>query len=92
MSSVVPQFGATGITKALFDPLNLTGLFTEDVKQPKTNFPPLTTTETGTAEAKEAEKQQKKRLAALQAGGQINTSRSGLLDEAPVSRASLLGS
>ena len=66
-------------------------LFPSPVDQPKPSFPPIVTTTTGENEATEAAKQQKRRLAALQAGGQINTSRGGVLTDAPVARASLLG-
>ena len=82
IAKTVLNTATLGILQPLIDPLD----------QPKPNFPDVVTPQTGTAEATEAEKQQKKRLAALQAGGQINTSRGGVLDDAPVSRASLLGS
>lgn len=70
-----------GILQPLIDPL----------KQPKPDYPSIVSTTTGVDEASDAAKKQKQRLAALSAGGQINTSRGGVLTDAPVARASLLG-
>jgi len=66
-------------------------LFPSPPDQPKPDYPPIINTTTGEESASEAAKKQKQRLAALQAGGQINTSRGGVLTDAPVARASLLG-
>ena len=80
--TALPLFGAAGLVAS-----SILG----QPDQPKPSFPPIVTTTTGENEATEAAKQQKRRLAALQAGGQINTSRGGVLTDAPVARASLLG-
>ena len=66
-------------------------LFQEPPKQPNVDFPKPLSTDTGNKEAEAAAKEQKKRLQALAAGGQINTTRLGVLDEAPVARSGLLG-
>lgn len=85
----VPAF--LGITAASAGLGALAGGSFDTPSQPKTEFPPIVSTTTGVDEANEAAKKQKQRLAALSAGGQINTSRGGVLTDAPVARASLLG-